>query len=49
MIHCRVCERSIRVAAVEEYDETTQTMKYTCKKCWAFFLRLTRRDSRHPA
>lgn len=41
MITCRVCARRIRVAAVEEYDAPTQTMKYTCKPCWRFFTKLT--------
>lgn len=43
---CRVCERRIRVAAIEEYDATTQTMKFTCKRCWRFFQRLLKTDSR---
>jgi hypothetical protein len=45
-MRCRVCTRVIRgTAGTEEYDETTQTMKFTCKRCVTFFNRLTQSDT----
>lgn len=43
---CRVCANPIRGnAAAEDYDEVTQTMKYTCRGCARQFAQLTQEDA----
>lgn len=40
-VRCKVCECAIRGnAAQEEYDETAQEYRYTCKRCNATFARV---------